>query len=138
VRLFDTITGKPLGEPIKHSMEMYAISLNHFGSLADRKLLIIDRNRDLYIVAVGLHIAGKAVPPYKLGALTYLRLRFGLPPPTVRPSAPMRRLRISCAAAMVRLACKPCVTARSSNAAFVQARCATLRFGTTRRTCSER
>jgi hypothetical protein len=70
VRLFDTITGKPLGEPIKHSMEMYAISLNHFGSLADRKLLIIDRNRDLYIVAVGLHIAGKAVPPYKLGALT--------------------------------------------------------------------
>jgi intraflagellar transport protein 80 len=69
VRLFDTATGKPMGEPVKHSMEMIEVSLNYFGAIGDRKLCIIDRNRDLYIFPIGTHIAGKPVSAYKLGTM---------------------------------------------------------------------
>ena len=40
VRLFDAATGKPMGEPIKHSMEMIEISLNYFGDAQPRLIHI--------------------------------------------------------------------------------------------------
>lgn len=54
VRLFDAASGRPIdGSPIRHSgAEIAEIAFSRLGSIADRKLLMIDRNRDLHIVAI--------------------------------------------------------------------------------------
>ncbi|GBG65480.1 hypothetical protein CBR_g51075 [Chara braunii] len=52
IRLFDTSMGKFLGEHLSHSMEIVEIAVNQTGSLVDKKLVFIDRNRDLYITPV--------------------------------------------------------------------------------------
>jgi intraflagellar transport protein 80 len=52
VRFFDTASGKPLGDPITHSMEIVEIALSQFGPISERKLVFIDRNRDMYICRV--------------------------------------------------------------------------------------
>ncbi len=52
IRFFDSTNAKPLGDPITHSMEIIEIALNQFGAMAERKLVFIDRNRDLYICRV--------------------------------------------------------------------------------------
>mmetsp|Transcript_43977 Transcript_43977/g.71548 ORF Transcript_43977/g.71548 Transcript_43977/m.71548 type:complete len:763 (+) Transcript_43977:114-2402(+) len=48
VRLLDPMTGKMLGD-IKHGLEAVEISLSQYGAWTDRKVALIDRNRDLYI-----------------------------------------------------------------------------------------
>jgi len=50
VRVFDSATGKQLGEPITHNLEITDLALSHAGN--ERKLVFIDRNRDLYITPV--------------------------------------------------------------------------------------
>mmetsp|Transcript_28907 Transcript_28907/g.81402 ORF Transcript_28907/g.81402 Transcript_28907/m.81402 type:complete len:781 (+) Transcript_28907:949-3291(+) len=52
VRLFEATTGRPLGAPITHHLELTAVALNFAGGLPDRRLLLLDRNRDLYITPV--------------------------------------------------------------------------------------
>eukprot|EP00164_Ancoracysta_twista_P001772 GFYU01002327.1.p1 GENE.GFYU01002327.1~~GFYU01002327.1.p1 ORF type:complete len:763 (-),score=200.01 GFYU01002327.1:142-2430(-) len=49
VRLFDPSNGRPFPEVIQHSLEVQEIALDQYGSSADRKLVLIDKNRDLYI-----------------------------------------------------------------------------------------
>lgn len=52
VRFFDCAQGKPLGEEVTHALEVTEITLNQIGSTPDRKLVVVDRNRDLYITPV--------------------------------------------------------------------------------------
>ena len=52
IRFFETSQGKPIGEPITHVMDIVSIATNHFGSQPDRRVVFIDRNRDLYITPV--------------------------------------------------------------------------------------
>jgi intraflagellar transport protein 80 len=67
VRLFETASGRPLGDPLAHHLEVVEVALNQGGGLPDRRLALIDRNRDLYITpAAG---AGGGVGPMKLGAM---------------------------------------------------------------------
>ncbi|KAJ8310611.1 hypothetical protein KUTeg_012476 [Tegillarca granosa] len=51
---FDTQTGKPLGDgkPISHKLEVMEVALDQCGPPTDRKLAIIDKNRDLYLTTV--------------------------------------------------------------------------------------
>jgi hypothetical protein len=37
--------GRPLGEPFQHALEVKEISLSQSGTINDRQLILIDRNR---------------------------------------------------------------------------------------------
>jgi intraflagellar transport protein 80 len=52
VRLFDALSGRPVGTALEHRLEVIAVGLNQHGMGADRKLAILDRNRDLYVTPV--------------------------------------------------------------------------------------
>jgi hypothetical protein len=49
---FDTAQGKPMGDPYTHSIEVREVALSQVGTLNDRHLIVVDANRDLYIIAV--------------------------------------------------------------------------------------
>lgn len=69
IRVFDVYTGRPVGQPIVHKLDIIAISLNQQGSGADRKIAILDKNKDLYLTK-----AMTADRTEKLGAMvdTYM------------------------------------------------------------------
>lgn len=52
VRFFESATGKQIGEPLVHTIEISDLSLNQIGPNTERKLVLIDRNRDLYLTTV--------------------------------------------------------------------------------------
>ncbi|KAL8593908.1 hypothetical protein ACOMHN_048345 [Nucella lapillus] len=54
VYLFDAQTGKAMGDgkPITHKVEVLDIALDQCGSATERKLAIIDKNRDLFLTSV--------------------------------------------------------------------------------------
>ncbi|XP_048859543.1 intraflagellar transport protein 80 homolog isoform X3 [Brienomyrus brachyistius] len=54
VFLFDALTGKPLGDgkPLTHKTEVMAIALDQCGPATDRKIALIDKNKDLYLTSV--------------------------------------------------------------------------------------
>jgi intraflagellar transport protein 80 len=52
VKFLDTSAGKAVGEEVTHALEIADVCLNQTGSTPDRKLVFIDRNRDLYITPV--------------------------------------------------------------------------------------
>merc|ERR1712093_530860 len=52
VRLFDTANGKELCEPFMHQLDIMEVALAQGGLGSERKLAILDRNRDLYITPV--------------------------------------------------------------------------------------
>lgn len=52
VRIFDALSGRPTGQPLEHRLEVHQIALNQHGAGADRKLALLDRNRDLYLTPV--------------------------------------------------------------------------------------
>ncbi|KAG2494842.1 hypothetical protein HYH03_007082 [Edaphochlamys debaryana] len=52
VRFFDTAQGRPLGDPWSHTLEVKEIALSQAGTINDRQLIVIDRNRDLYLLPV--------------------------------------------------------------------------------------
>ena len=52
VRIFDVVTGKQLTTPITHSLEVLEISLDQHGPASERKVALIDRNRDLHVTTV--------------------------------------------------------------------------------------
>mmetsp|Transcript_12473 Transcript_12473/g.33372 ORF Transcript_12473/g.33372 Transcript_12473/m.33372 type:complete len:742 (-) Transcript_12473:178-2403(-) len=49
IRCINAITGKPLGDPVKHVLEVIEVHLSQSGGPNDRKVAFIDRNKDLYI-----------------------------------------------------------------------------------------
>ncbi|KAL2611690.1 hypothetical protein R1flu_023382 [Riccia fluitans] len=63
VRFLDASKGKLVGEMVRHSLEILVISLNQMGSSADRKLVFIDRNHDLYITPI------HRIALFKLGSM---------------------------------------------------------------------
>jgi len=69
VRLFDTASGKPLGDgkPFQHKNEILQIALDQEGSPNERRLAFIDKNYDLFILSV--RQIGKANPVEKLGSM---------------------------------------------------------------------
>ncbi|XP_064639074.1 intraflagellar transport protein 80 homolog isoform X2 [Lineus longissimus] len=54
VHLFDANTGKTLGDgkPIVHKLDVLEIALDQCGPAHERRLAIIDKNRDLYLTSV--------------------------------------------------------------------------------------
>jgi intraflagellar transport protein 80 len=52
VRIFDLTTGKAMGNPIAHVIDVVEVALDQHGPATGRKLAITDRNRDLYITSV--------------------------------------------------------------------------------------
>jgi len=70
VRVFDTATGKEQGKPIQHVLDVTSVAMNRWGSAAHRKCVLLDRNRDLYVVSVGAAASGgREATPYKLGTM---------------------------------------------------------------------
>merc|ERR1719230_698122 len=49
IRVFDVFTGRAMGQPLMHKLDIVRISLNQQGSGADRKMAILDKNKDLYL-----------------------------------------------------------------------------------------
>ncbi|PVD18640.1 hypothetical protein C0Q70_21190 [Pomacea canaliculata] len=54
VYVFDAQTGKSMGDgkPIRHMVEVMEIALDQCGPASERKISIIDRNRDLFLTSV--------------------------------------------------------------------------------------
>uniref|UniRef100_A0A6Q2XZP2 Uncharacterized protein n=1 Tax=Esox lucius TaxID=8010 RepID=A0A6Q2XZP2_ESOLU len=52
--LFDALTGKALGDgkPLTHKMEVVEIALDQCGPSSERKIAVIDKNRDLYLTSL--------------------------------------------------------------------------------------
>ncbi|XP_028818647.1 intraflagellar transport protein 80 homolog isoform X2 [Denticeps clupeoides] len=52
--LFDVQTGKALGDgkPLTHKLEVVEIALDQSGPASDRKIALVDKNRDLYLTSV--------------------------------------------------------------------------------------
>ena len=70
VRLFETAQGRAVGEPFTHTLEIKEIALSQTGTVQDRQLTFIDRNRDLYVVPLGSTITSKKpAVPTKLGGM---------------------------------------------------------------------
>lgn len=49
IHFINAITGKALGEPLSHVLEVVEVHLSQCGGPNDRKIAFIDRNKDLYI-----------------------------------------------------------------------------------------
>jgi intraflagellar transport protein 80 len=49
IRVWDVYTGRVVGQPIGHKLDIVRISLNQHGSGADRQIAILDKNKDLYL-----------------------------------------------------------------------------------------
>ena len=71
VHLFDSNTGKPLGDgkPFIHKQEVVEIALEQTGPPNERKLAIIDKNRDLYLVMVRKFSNNSSKGVGKLGSM---------------------------------------------------------------------
>uniref|UniRef100_UPI00398E3A1C intraflagellar transport protein 80 homolog isoform X3 n=1 Tax=Pristiophorus japonicus TaxID=55135 RepID=UPI00398E3A1C len=71
IYLIDALSGKPLGDgkPLVHKIEVMEVALDQFGSLNERKIAIIDKNRDLYITSV--RRSGKERKIIKIGTMMH-------------------------------------------------------------------
>jgi intraflagellar transport protein 80 len=72
IRVFDVNTGRAIGQPIQHRLDIVRISLNQQGSGADRKIAILDKNKDLWLTKAMQVNTGNSVE--KLGSMvdTYM------------------------------------------------------------------
>jgi len=71
IRVMDLQTGKEVGKPVQHALEVVSVGLNRWAGTAakERKCVFQDKNRDLYICPVGQGAVGKEVLPIKLGTM---------------------------------------------------------------------
>ncbi|XP_074657644.1 intraflagellar transport protein 80 homolog [Tubulanus polymorphus] len=69
IHIFDAVTGKTLGDgkPFIHKLEVMDIALDQCGPPHERRLAVIDKNRDLYLTSV--RIFGSARKTVKLGTM---------------------------------------------------------------------
>ncbi|KAJ3590817.1 hypothetical protein NHX12_008765, partial [Muraenolepis orangiensis] len=69
--LFDVLTGKALGDgkPLTHKLEVVEIALDQCGPSNERKIALIDKNRDLYLSPV--RRLGRDSNICKIGALVH-------------------------------------------------------------------
>ena len=90
VHLFDAQSGKPLndgGRPFQHRQEVAEVALDQAGLPNARKMAIVDKNRDLFLVAVrrfGQGGGGGGSSPQQARQMTcctvYARVKFSLSP----------------------------------------------------------
>ncbi|KAK8779293.1 hypothetical protein V5799_019367 [Amblyomma americanum] len=68
VYLFDTQTGKPAGDgkPYTHKIEVTQVGIDQCGPSIHRRLAIIDKNKDLYLISLR---EGKTLQSIKLGVM---------------------------------------------------------------------
>jgi intraflagellar transport protein 80 len=52
VLIFDPMSGKEMGGPIIHMLEITEIALDQYGLGSERKLAVLDRNHDLYLTPI--------------------------------------------------------------------------------------
>lgn len=52
VRFFDTAQGRPIGDAFTHTLEIKEVALSQAGTINDRMLIFVDRNRDLYLLPI--------------------------------------------------------------------------------------
>uniref|UniRef100_A0AAR2IHX4 Intraflagellar transport 80 homolog (Chlamydomonas) n=1 Tax=Pygocentrus nattereri TaxID=42514 RepID=A0AAR2IHX4_PYGNA len=71
VCLFDAQTGKAFGDgkPLTHKMEVMEIALDQCGPSSDRKIALIDKNRDLYLTSV--RRLGREHSMHKIGTMVH-------------------------------------------------------------------
>uniref|UniRef100_A0A452J3W1 Uncharacterized protein n=1 Tax=Gopherus agassizii TaxID=38772 RepID=A0A452J3W1_9SAUR len=71
IYLFEALSGKPLGDgkPLTHKTEITEIALDQKGLTNERKIVFIDKNRDLYITSVKRF--GKEQKIIKIGTMTH-------------------------------------------------------------------
>ncbi|XP_066266233.1 intraflagellar transport protein 80 homolog [Branchiostoma lanceolatum] len=71
VHLFDATSGKPLGDgkPFVHKMEVMEVALDQCGPAPERRLALVDKNRDLYLAQV--RAVGGARKVIKLGTMVH-------------------------------------------------------------------
>ncbi|XP_038273153.1 intraflagellar transport protein 80 homolog isoform X2 [Dermochelys coriacea] len=71
IYLFEALSGKPLGDgkPLIHKTEITEIALDQKGITNERKIVFIDKNRDLYITSVKRF--GKEQKIIKIGAMAH-------------------------------------------------------------------
>lgn len=71
ILLFDAMTGKAIGDgkPVTHKLEVLEIALDQCGPTSDRKVALIDKNRDLYLTSV--HHLGKEPKICKIGSMVH-------------------------------------------------------------------
>nr|XP_046245222.1 intraflagellar transport protein 80 homolog isoform X2 [Scatophagus argus] len=71
ILLFDTLTGKPLGDgkPLTHKLEVLEVALDQCGPSTDRKIALIDKNRDLYLTTL-CHL-GRESKISKIGSMVH-------------------------------------------------------------------
>ncbi|KAH9286684.1 Intraflagellar transport protein 80 -like protein [Echinococcus granulosus] len=69
IHLFEANSGKPVGDgkPIIHAADVMTLGLNQKESVAERRLAILDRNKDLFIYQVRVY--GRSRPMIKLGSV---------------------------------------------------------------------
>ncbi|XP_056613594.1 intraflagellar transport protein 80 homolog isoform X1 [Triplophysa dalaica] len=67
--LFEVLTGKPIGDgkPFIHKMEVMFMALDQCGSPHDRRMALMDKNRDLYLTSV--RTLGRAQGICKIGSM---------------------------------------------------------------------
>uniref|UniRef100_A0A5K3FIS6 WD_REPEATS_REGION domain-containing protein n=1 Tax=Mesocestoides corti TaxID=53468 RepID=A0A5K3FIS6_MESCO len=68
IHLFDVNSGKPVGDgkPITHSAHVISLGLNQKDSAVERRLAVLDRNKDLFLYQVRVYGRNRVV--IKLGA----------------------------------------------------------------------
>uniref|UniRef100_A0AAQ5Y8Z3 Intraflagellar transport 80 homolog (Chlamydomonas) n=1 Tax=Amphiprion ocellaris TaxID=80972 RepID=A0AAQ5Y8Z3_AMPOC len=71
ILLFDALTGKALGDgkPLTHKLEVVEIALDQCGPSTERKIALIDKNRDLYLTSVR-HL-GREPKICKIGSMVH-------------------------------------------------------------------
>lgn len=52
IHLFDVQNGRPIGEGIKHSMEVLELSLNQSTMGVGRQIVVVDKNREMFISGI--------------------------------------------------------------------------------------
>eukprot|EP00736_Rhodelphis_marinus_P011395 Rmarinus@m.26807 len=52
IRVFDATTGKALDRPIKHTLDVHQIGLSQHSKAVEMKLVLLDRNRDMYVASI--------------------------------------------------------------------------------------
>ncbi|XP_068216977.1 intraflagellar transport protein 80 homolog [Palaemon carinicauda] len=69
VHLFDSTTGKAMndGKPWSHKLEIVEVAIDKVGSSHERRMAVVDRNRDLFLV--NLQRVGSIGRPVKLGGM---------------------------------------------------------------------
>ncbi|XP_038162299.1 intraflagellar transport protein 80 homolog [Cyprinodon tularosa] len=71
ILFFDAMTGKPIGDgkPLTHKLEVSELALDQCGPSTERKIALIDKNRDLYLTFV--HHLGKDPKICKIGSMVH-------------------------------------------------------------------